>query len=227
LTAEEAASAARETVAESSVEVTLSLCGKSSCAVQGQSVGYVDGIVPSFACDQDMERMLMPAEIKRAKKGHYKYSWKKISDPCFPMKIFLGELKGNREIREFLSWLSQLPCFASMGSKSKESIMTVGVLYMIYVSLQAGNQGDLDIYKLCLRELGKSSSEICGWSHSITSPRSYEGLQPWPPPCSLRTSFLSGRGVVLWTLVHELQLEDELYLKRGRSVVASVSISYY
>jgi hypothetical protein len=87
--------------------------------VQGQSVGYVNGIVPSFACDQDMERILMPAEIKRAKKGHYRYSWKKISDPCFPMKIVLGELKGNREIREFLSWLSQLPWFASMGSKCK------------------------------------------------------------------------------------------------------------
>jgi hypothetical protein len=105
--------------------------------------------------------------------------------------------------------------------------MTVGVLYMIYVSLQAENRGDLDIYKLCLRELGKNFSEICGWSHSITSPQSYEVLQPWPPPCSLGTSFLSGRGVVLWTLVHELQLEDELYLKRGRSVMASVSISYY
>ena len=35
--------------------------------------------------------------------------------------------------------------------------------------------------------------------------RSYEGLQPWPPPCSLRTSCLSGRGVVLWTWVHSIK----------------------
>jgi hypothetical protein len=199
--ADEAASAARETVTESSAAAALSLCGKSSYVVQGQSVGDVDGIVPSLAYDQvDVERILMPALIKRATKGRHRYSWKRISVQCFPMKIFLGALKGNREIGEFLSWWLQLRSFASKGSKSKESIMTAGVLYIIYVSLQAGNQGD--IYKLCFRELGKSSSEIWGWSHSITSTQIYEGLQPWPPPCSLRTSCLSGRGVVLWTSGH-------------------------
>jgi hypothetical protein len=122
----------------------------------------------------------VPAENKRAKKGRYRYFWKRkrISDPCFPMKIFLGELKGNTEIRELFSWWSQLPCFASRGLKSKESITTACVLYMTYLSLQAGNQGDPDIYKFCLRELGKSSSEIWGWSHNITSPRSYEDFNP-------------------------------------------------
>ena len=33
----------------------------------------------------------------------------------------------------------------------------------------------------------------------ISSTWGYEGLQPWPPPCSLRTSCLSGKGVMLWT----------------------------
>ena len=43
------------------------------------------------------------------------------------------------------------------------------------------------------------------WSHRIPSLRSYEGLQPWPPPCSLRTSCLSRRGVVLWTWVYGIK----------------------
>lgn len=35
---------------------------------------------------------------------------------------------------------------------------------------------------------------------NISSTWGYEGLQPWPPPCSLRTRCLFGKGVMLCTL---------------------------
>ena len=75
------------------------------------------------------------------------------------------------------------------------------------------DQEDPEIDKCCIRGLGKSSSKTGNWNHSITSMWGHKGLQPWPPPHSLRTSCLSGRGVVLWTLVRWMgmarQQEDQ------------------
>lgn len=46
-------------------------------------------------------------------------------------------------------------------------------------------------------------------------------LQPWPPPCSLRTCCLSGKGVVLWTLVRWMRpagwQEGQGYCSSSRS----------
>lgn len=42
--------------------------------------------------------------------------------------------------------------------------------------------------KFYIRETGKDTSKSWSWNHSMTSMWGYEGLQPWPPPCSLRTN---------------------------------------
>ena len=67
------------------------------------------------------------------------------------------------------------------------------------------DQEYLEIDKCSMRGLGKSASKNGSWNRSITSMWGCRGLQPWPPPCSLRTSCLSGRGVVLWTWVHSIK----------------------
>jgi hypothetical protein len=59
--------------------------------------------------------------------------------------------------------------------------------------------------KIYLRELGKHNSNLWSLNHSITSLWGYEGLQPWPPPYSLRASCLSGRSIVLWMLVRGMR----------------------
>jgi hypothetical protein len=62
------------------------------------------------------------------------------------------------------------------------------------------DQEDLEMDRCCMRGLGKSMSKTGSWNRSITSRWGYGGLQPWPPSC-------------------RLQLEDELPVQEGCSVV--------
>jgi len=81
------------------------------------------------------------------------------------------------------------------------------------------DQEDLEIDKRCVRGLGKRTSKARRWNQSSTSVWVYGGLQPWPPPCSLRTSCLSGRGVVLWTLVAWMRPAGQEEDQYGRIVL--------
>lgn len=94
--------------------------------------GDVKGI-----CDQqDMERILLPTECQRHNKGRSEFPGEDLGQKFSTGKFFLRGLKGNREIRGFLSWWLPFPCFGPTESTSKESMLEITcVLYMKSVSL--------------------------------------------------------------------------------------------
>jgi hypothetical protein len=217
---EGAAIAAKGTTAESSTAASLRAGGKSSCGE------------PSHACAQHANKIfVLCASFKtgadnsvHAISGSCHSYWKKEYKnylACIRTKsggiCVVCSFHEPANIFRWFAWRPQgLVC---------RNIKHVGRVVLFKYPANLEDQED----KFYMRELGKNTSGWWIWNPSMTSMWGYAGLQPWPPPCSLRISCLSKRGVVLSTWVQSIRTgvaawEESMRKKYGKSPLGKYRI---